>query len=103
MLSRFLAGLALCIPFAALGRAMAVNETDGFFKVIADKKTHEVLGVHIVGASASDLISEGALALEVAATAEDVALTIHPHPTLGEAMMEAAAHSIGHAIHIVNR
>ena len=90
-------------PFAALGRAMAVEETDGFFKVIADKKTHEVLGVHIVGASASDLISEGALALEMHAFLEDVGLTIHPHPTLGEGMMEAHMNALGHAIHILNR
>ena len=90
-------------PFAALGRAMAVEETDGFFKVVADKKTHEVLGVHIVGASASDLISEGALALEMHAFLEDVGLTIHPHPTLGEGMMEAHMNALGHAIHILNR
>ncbi|HEX7603135.1 MAG TPA: FAD-dependent oxidoreductase, partial [Polyangiaceae bacterium] len=90
-------------PFAALGRAMAVEQTDGFFKVIADKKTHEVLGVHIVGASASDLISEGALALEMHAFLEDVGLTIHPHPTLGEGMMEAHMAALGHAIHILNR
>ena len=82
---------------------MAVNETDGFFKVVADKKTHEVLGVHIVGPEASDLISEGALALEMHAFLEDVGLTIHPHPTLGEGMMEASLNALGHAIHILNR
>jgi dihydrolipoamide dehydrogenase len=90
-------------PFAALGRAMAVQETDGFFKVVSDAKTHEVLGVHIVGAEASDLISEGALALEMHAFLEDIGLTIHPHPTLGEGMMEAAMNGLGHAIHILNR
>ena len=90
-------------PFAALGRAMAVQETDGFFKVVADKNTHEVLGIHIVGPEASDLISEGALALEMHAFLEDIGLTIHPHPTLGEGMMEAAQHGLGHAIHIMNR
>lgn len=90
-------------PFAALGRAMAVNETEGFFKVVADKKTNQLLGVHIVGASASDLISEGALALEMHAFLEDIGLTIHPHPTLGEGMMEAAMNGLGHAIHIMNR
>ena len=90
-------------PFAALGRAMAVNETDGFFKVVADKKTKELLGVHIVGPEASDLISEGALALEMHAFLEDLGLTIHPHPTLGEGMMEAAMNGLGHAIHILNR
>lgn len=90
-------------PFAALGRAMAVMETDGFFKVVANKKTNELLGVHIVGAEASDLISEGALALEMHAFLEDIGLTIHPHPTLGEGMMEAAQAGLGHAIHIMNR
>ncbi|MCL2779763.1 MAG: dihydrolipoyl dehydrogenase [Polyangiaceae bacterium] len=90
-------------PFAALGRAMAVGETDGFFKVVADKKTSELLGVHIVGPEASDLISEGALALEMHAFLEDIGLTIHPHPTLGEGMMEAAMAGLGQAIHIMNR
>ncbi|MCW5832737.1 MAG: dihydrolipoyl dehydrogenase [Labilithrix sp.] len=90
-------------PFAALGRAMAVNETEGFFKVVANKKTNELLGVHIVGAEASDLISEGALALEMHAFLEDIGLTIHPHPTLGEGFMEAAMNGLGHAIHILNR
>jgi dihydrolipoamide dehydrogenase len=90
-------------PYAALGRAMANNETEGFFKVVADAKTHEVLGVHIVGTAASDMISEGALALEMHAFLEDVGLTIHPHPTLGEGMMEAHMNALGHAIHILNR
>ena len=90
-------------PFSALGRAMAVNETEGFFKVVSDKKTSELLGVHIVGPEASDLISEGALALEMHAFLEDIGLTIHPHPTLGEGMMEAAQNGLGHAIHILNR
>lgn len=91
------------MPFAASGRAMAVQETDGFIKTVIDAKTHQVLGVHIVGPSASDLISEGALALEMAAFAEDMALTIHPHPTLGEAMMISAQHSIGVAVDILNK
>jgi dihydrolipoamide dehydrogenase len=90
-------------PFSALGRAMAVNETDGFIKVVADKTTHELLGVHIVGPSATDLISEGALALEMHAFLEDVGLTVHPHPTLGEGMMEASLNALGQAIHILNR
>jgi dihydrolipoamide dehydrogenase len=90
-------------PFAALARAMSIRETDGFVKFVTDKETKRVLGIHIVGPAASDLISEAALALEMVATAEDVAMTIHPHPTLGEALMEAAAHSLGHAIHTVNR
>jgi dihydrolipoamide dehydrogenase len=90
-------------PFSALGRAMAVVETEGFIKVVADKTTHEVLGVHIVGPEATDLISEGALALEMHAFLEDLGLTMHPHPTLGEGMMEASLHALGQAVHILNR
>jgi dihydrolipoamide dehydrogenase len=90
-------------PFSALGRAMSLGETDGFCKIVSDQATRRVLGVHICGPNASDLISEAALALEMGATAEDLALTIHPHPTLGEAMMEASAAALGHAIHIANR
>jgi dihydrolipoamide dehydrogenase len=90
-------------PFSALGRAMAVNETDGFIKVVADKTSHEVLGVHIVGPSATDLISEGALAVEMHAFLEDIGLTIHPHPTLGEGLMEASMRALGQAVHVMNR
>lgn len=90
-------------PFAANGRAVSMMETEGFVKMIADKKTHVLLGVHIVGPEASNLISEAALAIEMGARLEDVALTIHPHPTLGETMMEAAEATLGHAIHIIQR
>jgi dihydrolipoamide dehydrogenase len=90
-------------PFSVLGRAMAVNETDGFIKVVSDKTTKELLGVQIVGPEATDLISEGALALEMHAFLEDIALTVHPHPTLGEGMMEASQHALGQAIHVMNR
>jgi dihydrolipoamide dehydrogenase len=90
-------------PFSVLGRAMAVAETDGFVKVVADKSTHEILGFHVVGPSATDLISEGALALEMHAFLEDVALTIHPHPTLGESMMEASLHGLRQSVHLLNR
>src|SRR5262249_20014029 len=90
-------------PFAALGRALSVNDTEGFVKVIADAGTGELLGMHIVGNGASDLISEAALAIEMGAVADDLRLTIHPHPTLSEAVMEAAAASLGEAIHIINR
>ena len=90
-------------PFAALGKAMAMRSTDGFVKVVADKNTNQVLGVHIVGPEASTIIGEAALSLEMAAFCEDVMLTVHPHPTLGEAYMEAAAHALGQAIHIQNR
>jgi dihydrolipoamide dehydrogenase len=90
-------------PFSVSGRAMAVSQTEGFIKSIVDAETHEVLGVGIVGPEASDLISEAALAIEMCAYAEDVGLTIHPHPTLGEAMMESFKHALGEAIHIANR
>jgi dihydrolipoamide dehydrogenase len=90
-------------PFAALGRALSVNDTEGFVKVVADGKTGELLGVHIAGNGGSDLISEASLAIEMGAVADDLRLTIHPHPTLSEAMMEAAAAALGEAIHIVNR
>ncbi len=90
-------------PFAANGRAVSLMETDGFVKIIADAKTHVVLGVHIVGPEASNLISEAVLAIEMGARLEDIALTIHPHPTLGETMMEAAEATLGHAIHIIQK
>ena len=90
-------------PFAALGRALSVNDTEGFVKVVADGKTGELLGLHIVGNGAGDLISEGALAIEMGAVADDLRLTIHPHPTLSEAIMEAAAAALGEAVHVINR
>jgi dihydrolipoamide dehydrogenase len=90
-------------PFAASGRAMAIDETAGFVKVLIDKTDKRVLGIHVVGPEASDLISEGSLAVEMGAFAEDIALTVHAHPTLGEAVMEAAKHSLGEAVHIPNR
>ena len=95
-------------PFAASGRAMAVMETDGFVKVIAERvggehKDYKVIGVHIVGPEASDLISEGALAMEMDAFVEDIGLTVHPHPTLSEVVMEAAKATLGEAVHMLNR
>jgi len=86
-------------PFAALGRALAAGETDGFVRIISDAKSGVVLGVQIVGPEASDLISEAALAVEMGATLDDLALTIHPHPTLPEALMEAAESGVGRPIH----
>jgi dihydrolipoamide dehydrogenase len=91
------------MPWAANGRALTTLETDGFVKVIVDAANDRVLGVTIVGPHASDLISEAALAIEMDAEALDIGLTIHPHPTLGEAVMEAAKHALGEAVHIVNR
>ncbi len=90
-------------PFAALGRALSVNDSEGFVKTIADAKTGEVLGVHIVGNGAGDLIAEPTLAIEMGAVVDDLRLTIHAHPTLSEGVMESAAAVYGEAIHIVNR
>ncbi|MGC6510855.1 MAG: dihydrolipoyl dehydrogenase [Myxococcota bacterium] len=90
------------VPFAAIGRALTTGETDGFLKTILDASDDRVLGITIVGPNASDLISEAALAVEMQAEALDVGLTIHPHPTLGEGMMEAAKQALGEAIHVLN-
>jgi dihydrolipoamide dehydrogenase len=90
-------------PFTALGRAVAVGETDGFIKVVADKKSEQILGVHMVGADVTDLISEATLAIEMGATLDDLALTVHPHPTLPEALMEATEAAKGKAIDILKQ
>jgi len=90
-------------PWAANGRALSTLQTDGFVKVILDETDDRVLGVTIIGPHASDLISEAALAIEMDAEAMDIGLTIHPHPTLGEAVMEAAKAALGEAVHIMNR
>jgi dihydrolipoamide dehydrogenase len=89
-------------PFTALGRAVAVGETEGFVKVVADKESEQILGIHMVGADVTDLISEAALAIEMGATLDDLALTVHPHPTLPEALMEATEAVKGKAINILN-
>ena len=90
-------------PFAASGRAMSLMETEGFVKLITDAKTDEILGVHMVGPEVTELIAEAALAIEMGATAEDIARTIHAHPTLPEAMMEAAEAVHGMAVHIYQK
>jgi dihydrolipoamide dehydrogenase len=90
-------------PFAALGRAIANLDTDGFTKLVTDVDSGLVLGVHMVGQGVGDLISEAALAIEMGAVADDIGMTIHPHPTLSEAIMEAAKAAKGEAIHILNR
>jgi len=77
-------------PWAASGRAMTVDRTEGMTKLILDPQSERVLGVGIVGAGAGELIAEGVLAVEMAALAKDIALTIHPHPTLSETVMQAA-------------
>lgn len=90
-------------PFAAIGRAHAMNQTDGFVKILADKETDRVLGAHIVGPMASELIQECVFAMEMQASTEDLALTIHGHPTLSEAVHEAALGVSNQAIHKVNK
>ena len=87
-------------PFTALGRAQTYGVTDGLVKVVAERKYREVLGVHIIGPSASDLIPEGVLAMHLEATLDDIADTIHAHPTLGESGMEAAMVALGLPVHI---
>ena len=90
-------------PFAASGRAMSLLETEGFVKIVADAKTDEVLGVQMVGPEVTELIAEAALAIEMGATTEDIARTIHAHPTLPEAMMEAAEAVHNMAVHIYQK
>ena len=90
-------------PFAASGRAMAANDTDGMVKIIADAKTDRILGCHIVGPSAADLVQQIAIAMEFGSSAEDIAMTVFSHPTLSETVHEAALAVNGHAIHMPNR
>ncbi|MGF9711746.1 dihydrolipoyl dehydrogenase [Paenibacillus naphthalenovorans] len=86
-------------PYGANGRAQSMNATDGFVKLIGDKDSGLLLGGFVVGAEASNLIAELTLAIEMGATLEDIALTIHAHPTLGEITMDAAEGALGHPIH----
>ncbi|BBG29937.1 dihydrolipoyl dehydrogenase [Zymobacter palmae] len=90
-------------PFAASGRAMANNATEGLVKIITDKETDRILGVHILGQQAGEMIAQGVIAMEFGSSAEDLALTCFAHPTLSEAVHEAALAVDGHAIHIPNR
>jgi dihydrolipoamide dehydrogenase len=89
-------------PLIASGRARTMNESDGLIKLVGDAKTDLLLGMHIVSPQAESLIGEGIIALEMGATLEDIGLSIHPHPTLTESIMEAAEAAHGKAIHIVN-
>jgi len=89
-------------PFSISSRAMTKSETEGFVKIIANEEDDMIIGAEIVGADASDLISEVSLAIKMKAKLEDLALTIHPHPTLSESLMEAAEATMGKAIHILN-
>ena len=90
-------------PFAASGRALASNDTDGMVKLLADAETDRILGCHIVGPSAADLVQQVVIAMEFGSSAEDLALTVFSHPTLSEAVHEAALAVDGQAIHIANR
>ena len=90
-------------PWVASGRAVAMNEKNGFTKLLIDKENERVLGAGIVGRNAGDMISELALAIEMAATAEDIARTIHPHPTLAETIMESAEMFYGHGAHVFTK
>ena len=87
-------------PFLANGRAKANQTTDGFVKILADAKTDRVLGVHIAGVMAGELIHEAAVLMEFGGSAEDLARTCHAHPTLSEAVKEAAMAVAGRAIHM---
>jgi dihydrolipoamide dehydrogenase len=88
-------------PFAALGKAVASNAPEGLVKVVANADNGLILGVHMVGAEVSNLIAEAALAIEMGAVAQDLALTVHAHPTLAEALMEACEGVYGHAVHAI--
>ncbi|MBV8934458.1 MAG: dihydrolipoyl dehydrogenase, partial [Alphaproteobacteria bacterium] len=87
-------------PFSANPRARTNGYTEGFIKILAESETDRVLGVHIIGPDAGTMIAEGALAKEFGASAEDIARTCHAHPTLSEALKEAALAADGRAIHI---
>ena len=88
-------------PYAANGRATALNATDGYVKLVAEKSSGVLVGAQVIGAEASDLIAELTLAVEMGATLEDIALTIHAHPTLGELVMEAAEVGLGTPVHVL--
>ncbi|APC82775.1 dihydrolipoyl dehydrogenase [Clostridium botulinum] len=90
-------------PLIYNGKSLIMNDTEGFIKIIADKKYEEILGVHILGPRATDLITEAALALRLEATLEEIITTVHAHPTIGEAMKEAALAVNKEAIHMVNK
>lgn len=90
-------------PWSASGRALSFDRTDGVTKMIIDPETERVLGVGISGAGAGELIAEAVLAIEMGATAEDIAWSVHPHPTLSETLMECAEAFYGHATHTVSR
>ena len=87
-------------PFSAIGKASIMGQNEGFVKIICDAKYNEVIGMHIVGPKATELITEGTVAMELESTIDEILNTIHPHPTLAEAIGEAAHAVTGHTIHI---
>jgi dihydrolipoamide dehydrogenase len=86
-------------PFIASGKALTLGERQGFVKIISDSKYNEILGIHILGPNATELAAEAALAIKLECTAEELADTIHAHPTLSEAVMEASFDLLGEPIH----
>ena len=88
------------VPFRAIGKALAAGETEGFVKVIVDERWDEIIGIHIIGPDASDLVAEAGAAIHLESTAEELASAVHAHPTLAEAVMEACEAAAGKAIHI---
>lgn len=90
-------------PFQANGRALALGDTTGFVKVVAEARHHELLGVHLVGPNVSELLAEPLLAVNLEATVAEIDMTVHPHPTLSEAIKEAAMAATGQAIHLPPR
>ena len=87
-------------PFSAVGKAKVINQTAGFVKIVAEAKYNQILGVHIIGPRATDLIAEAGPLLKLECTVDELVNTIHAHPTLSEAMHEAAHATLGHAIHM---
>ena len=87
-------------PFTALGKARAIGHTEGFVKLLFDEKYGELLGAHIIGPEATEMLEELVIARSHGATAESILKTVHPHPTLGEANMEATSVALGEAIHL---
>ena len=87
-------------PWGASGRAITLDRTDGMTKIVCDPQSRQILGMGIVGVGAGDLIAEGVIAIEMGATAEDLAASIHPHPTLSETMMESAELFLGSSTHL---
>ncbi len=90
-------------PYAALGKAQVMNETAGFFQVVAEAESHKLIGAQIIGAEASSLIAEAAVAVQNSVTLEAIADSVHAHPTLPEGLKEAAAAALGRAIHAINQ